>query len=160
GDDERGTSHRGVHVRRVDDRAAFRDAACGTQRDGGGIAVVSDGRGDGARGGERFEVATRRAADGDGQRVVGLHIGIVGTHEERSAVGTALANRNRDDLAVGQRDDERGSRDGTVDSRRVLHDALPIYAACGAQRDGGGIAVVSDRRRGGARRGQRFEVAT
>src|SRR5205085_903754 len=156
GDDERGTSHRGVHVRRVDDRATFGDAACGAQRDGGGIAVVSDGRGDGARGGERFEVATRRAGDGDGQRVVGLQIGIVAGDQERCAVGAALANRDRDGLAVRERDDQGRSRPYAALFRSVDDRATFGDAARGAQRDGGGVAVVSDRRGNGARRGERF----
>src|SRR5205823_7136091 len=100
--------------------------------------VVGDGRGDGARRGERVAVVTWCARDFDGQSVVGLHVGIVGTHEERCAVGAALANRNGDGLAVRERDDQGRTRDRTVEARRVDDRSEERRVGRGSRRDGGG----------------------
>ena len=89
-----------------------------------------------------------------------LDVGVVGAHGEGGAGGGALADRDRDRLAVAQRDDERRAGDGVV-QRGGVDDAAAFgdLAADALSVTRGGVAVVGDGGADGGGRGDRLEVA-
>ncbi len=123
------------------------------------IAVVAHGGGGGVGGVDCFVVAAGRGVDGDRDILAALDIGLIGAHIRRGAAGAAVADRDGDDLAVGERDDERFAGDGVVDRDGVGDLAAFGDGRCSREADSGRINGVFDRDSGGIGGVDRFVVA-